>query len=83
VPEAQLQVGYTLQSGVRLFAGYEAMYISNVVRPGDQIDTTVNFTGNPVVTPGTVLTGAARPAPQFNGSSFWAQGFKLGGSYTF
>jgi len=83
-PEMQLQGSYRLQNGIRLFAGYDFIYISNVVRPGDQIDTTVNFTGNPVVNGvGTTLTGAARPAPQFNGSSFWAQGFKLGASYAF
>jgi hypothetical protein len=69
---------------VRFFAGYDVIYISNVVRPGDQIDTTLNFTSNPVINGvGTTLTGPARPAPQFNGSSFWAQGVKLGASYAF
>ena len=83
-PEAQVEVGYRLQSGVRFFAGYDFLYISNVVRPGNQIDTTINLTSNPVINGvGTTLTGAARPAPQFNGSSFWAQGVRLGASYTF
>jgi hypothetical protein len=83
-PEVQLQAGYTLQNGVRFFAGYDFIYISNVVRPGDQIDTTLNFTSNPVLNgPGSTLAGAARPALLFNGSSFWAQGFKLGASYAF
>ncbi len=84
VPEAQLQVGYRMQSGIRFFAGYDFLYISNVVRPGNQIDTTINFTSNPVIGgTGSTLTGAARPSPQFNGSSFWAQGARVGASYAF
>jgi hypothetical protein len=83
VPEAQVQLGYTISSGIRLFVGYDFIYLSNVVRPGDQIDTTLNFTGSPVISPGSTLTGAARPMPLFNGSSFWAQGVKFGASYLF
>jgi len=84
VPEAQLQLGYRASSGIRLFVGYDVIYLSNVVRPGNQIDTTVNFTGNPAVNGvGTTLTGAARPAPLLNGSAFWAQGVQLGASYGF
>ena len=59
------------------------IYLSNVVRPGDQIDTTLNFTGNPALSPGSALTGAARPEPLFKSSSFWAQGVKFGASYQF
>jgi Putative beta barrel porin-7 (BBP7) len=83
VPEAQLQLGYTISSGIRLFVGYDVIYLSNVVRPGDQIDTTLNFTGNPTLSPGSTLTGAARPEPLFKSSSFWAQGVKFGASYQF
>jgi hypothetical protein len=70
VPEVQLQAGYRMQNGVRFFVGYNFLYVSNVVRPGDQIDTTLNLTGNPALAPGT-LTGATRPAPMFNSSSLW------------
>ena len=84
VPEAEVQVGYRLPNNVRLFAGYDFLYMSNVVRPGNQIDTTINFTSNPTINGvGTTLTGPARPAPMINGSSFWAQGVRLGASYTF
>jgi hypothetical protein len=84
VPEAQVEVGYRLPDGVRLFANYDFMYINNVVRPGNQIDTAINFSSNTVINGvGTTLTGAARPAPLFNGSSFWAQGVRLGASYAF
>jgi hypothetical protein len=83
VPEAQLQLGYTICSGIRLFVGYDFIYLSNVVRPGNQVDTTLNFTGNPAISPGSMLTGALRPEPLFNSSSFWAQGVKFGASYQF
>ncbi len=84
VPQAQVEAGYRFQNGVRLFAGYDFLYISNVIRPGDQIDTTINFSSNPTIAgAGSTLTGPARPAQQFNGSSFWAQGVRLGASYAF
>jgi len=83
VPELQLQGGYRLQNGVRFFVGYNFLYVSNVIRPGDQIDTTLNLTGNPAITPGSTLTGAARPAPMFNSSSLWAQGVNIGASFQF
>ena len=85
VPEVQLQLGYKVTSAIRIFVGYDFLYINNVVRPGNQIDTTLNFSGNPAiagVSPATLM-GAARPAPLINGSEFWAQGVKFGASYTF
>jgi hypothetical protein len=83
VPEAQLQLGYTISSGIRLFVGYDFIYLNNVVRPGDQVDTTLNLTGNPTLSPGSTLTGAARPEAVFKRSSFWAQGIQFGASYRF
>jgi hypothetical protein len=85
VPETQVQLGYRVTSAFRIFVGYDFLYMSNVVRPGNQIDTTLNLTGNSALTgvsPST-LTGAARPAALFNGSSFWAQGVNIGASYQF
>ena len=84
VPEAKVELGYRLSSGIRFFVGYDAIYLSNVVRPGNQIDTTLNLTGNPAISgPGAVLTGAPRPGPLSNGSSFLAQGIQIGASYAF
>ena len=51
------------------------LFLSNVARPGNQIDRTVNTTqlfGTPPV------VGPARPAPLFNQSDFWAQGVNVG-----
>ena len=45
--------------------------------------TTINLTSNATIAPPGTLAGAARPMPLINGSSFWAQGVKIGGSYAF
>jgi Putative beta barrel porin-7 (BBP7) len=81
VPELQLRLGMNLTPSIRAFVGYEFFYVSNVVRPGDQVDRVLNFTANPAVN-GVVapppLMGVARPAPMFNQNDFWAQGVSFG-----
>lgn len=42
LPEATVNVGYQLTRHFRVFAGYNFTFISNVVRPGDLIDPSVN-----------------------------------------
>jgi hypothetical protein len=66
VPEANLKVGMDITDQLRIFVGYNFLYVSNVVRPGDAIDRAV---------------GAGRPAVIFKGSDFWAQGFNAGLDY--
>lgn len=80
VPEASLNVGYRLASWLSIIAGYTFLYASNVARPGEQIDRTVNPTqslsfGGPV---GKPLVGEARPRFRFEGSDFWAHGLSAG-----
>lgn len=78
VPELGLNFGYQFCEQVRLFAGYSFIYWSSVARPGDQIDPVVNVTQVPIHPSYGPLTGAARPVPLFQESSFWAQGINLG-----
>jgi hypothetical protein len=78
VPEIAIDLGYWVTPHIRLEAGYQFLYWSQVARPGDEIDTTVN----PAQVPrdprfGNGL-GDARPAFQFHQSDFWAQGFHFG-----
>src|SRR5437660_73484 len=79
IPEAELRLGVALCRNVRLSAGYNILYLSRVVRPGDQVDLGVNtnqlptFVGG-VAVPGTLGGGPARPAPLFQQSDFWAHG---------
>jgi hypothetical protein len=85
VPEANLNVGYRLTNWLSIVAGYTFLYASNVARPGDQIDRTVNPTqslsfGGPA--PAT-LVGEARPRFKFEGSDFWAHGLNVGVALSF
>jgi hypothetical protein len=74
VPELDVRLGYRFSDHLRAFLGYTFLYWSNMVRPGDEIDLTVNPTQFP---PGN-LVGAARPAFAFHQSDFWAQGLNFG-----
>jgi Putative beta barrel porin-7 (BBP7) len=81
IPEIGLNVGYEISSSIRLFAGYSVLYWSNVIRPGDQIDLTVNTTQVQRSTTDTaILTGPPRPAygAAFRESGYWAHGGNLG-----
>ncbi len=76
VPEAGFTVGYNLTDWWRLSVGYNFLYINKVVRPGQQIDTTVNPTQLP--NGGVAFSGPARPAFPFKETDYWAQGVTFG-----
>ncbi len=80
LPSLELKLGYEINPRTRVFAGYDLMYWSQVVRPGNQINHNVNLTQNAVLDPNGLgrLVGPAQPAPLFNRSDFWAQGINLG-----
>jgi hypothetical protein len=77
VPEFNLNVGYQIGDCVRIFAGYNYLYWSHVVRPGDQIDLSINSTQLPTSLVGALI-GVARPVVPFRETNFWAQGFNVG-----
>jgi hypothetical protein len=78
IPEVGVNLGFQATSHVKLFAGYTFLWISDVVRAGDQIDPTVNVTQVPTAAgPGTLI-GPARPAFDFNSTDFWAQAINFG-----
>jgi hypothetical protein len=84
LPEVQVQLGYNLTSRIRFYVGYDFFYMDDVARPGDQIDRTLNLTGNSLISGGSAsLTGAARPRPTLNTTSFWAQGVTVGAEFKF
>jgi len=81
LPEVGMNLGYHITPRLRVFAGYNFLYLSNVLRASGTIDPVVdaaripNFPlpGNP-----TPLTGVTRPAPQFHTTDLWAQGINFG-----
>lgn len=74
LPEVQGSIGYHLTERVRASVGYTFLYLSDVVRPGDQLDRVINESQRL----GAPLVGPARPMPLFNATDFWAQGVSLG-----
>src|SRR5207244_8299127 len=79
VPELGINVGYQINPLWRVFVGYNFLYISDVVRPGDQVNRTVNPNFVPVSQQFGTLTGTAlQPAPSFQRTDFWVQGINLG-----
>jgi hypothetical protein len=78
-PEVRVTLGYRLTGGLRLVAGYDFFYLSDVLRPGNQIDRGINFsqTLQSVIAGNAAATGS-RPAATPVGSDFWAQGLHIG-----
>jgi Putative beta barrel porin-7 (BBP7) len=77
VPQIGLNVGYYITDGLRIFGGYNFLYWSSVLRPGDQIDRSLDTrlvptfgVGGPPLRPG--------PVPLLKEKDFWAQGFSGG-----
>jgi hypothetical protein len=69
VPEGRFDLGYAITSRLRCTLGYTFLCISNVARPGDQIDPVINLTRTNLasVSRATVGTGSSSivfPIPQ-------------------
>jgi hypothetical protein len=78
VPEGTVTVGMQVTSWLRAFVGYDFLYWSEVARPGDQVDLTVNRAAVPTSGQFGLGTGPARPAFNFQGTDYWAQGLTFG-----
>jgi hypothetical protein len=75
LPEAGVKIGYNFTDHLRGYVGYDVIYVSNVVRPGDQVDVNVN----PTLLPGNgPRSGPLLPAFQMRTTDFWAQGANFG-----
>ena len=78
VPEFNLNVGYKITPLWRIYVGYNFLYWSDVARPGDQINRTIN----PAFVPTSQLFGTTtipfQPVHEFRNTDFWAQGMNFG-----
>lgn len=81
VPELGATLGWNFGPHLSLNVGYTFVYIGNVVRAGDQIDTDVNPNLIPVET--SPMTGPLRPEFQFRSTDFYAHGITVGGDIRF
>jgi hypothetical protein len=82
VPETEISVGYHVTDHLRAFIGYDFLYWSRVVRPGNQVDLIVDTRANPV-DPGFTGDRVGFPRSLFNRSDFWAQGINFGLEYRY
>ncbi len=83
VPELDLAIAYHLNPNWKVFVGYNFLYWSDVVRPGDQIDRVIDVANVPRLNFGLPATGQYHPAVLFKSSDFWAQGVNFGVEWKF
>ena len=85
VPEVGVKLGYDIHDCIRLTVGYNFLYWSSVMRPGDQVDRNIDVTnipnfqardvnGNLI----TTATNPGHPAVLLKDTDFWAQGVTFG-----
>jgi len=78
VPEGTFKVGLKMGDRGRFYIGYNFLYMSDVVRPGDQIDRSLNPNQIPIVSRGLPFMGPDRPVPTLLRTDFWTQGLLIG-----
>lgn len=79
IPQVNVKLGYQVLPGLRITVGYNFTYVTRVLRPGDQVDTTVN--GTQIA--GGTLVGPVCPQVLFNDTGIWLQGVTAGFDLTF
>src|SRR5262249_14183359 len=84
VPEGNLSLSVEITPQLKLTVGYNIIYVSDVARPGNLIDRSINRTILPSSqTFNPAIPGPAKPGFTFSGTDFWAQGINVGLSLRF
>lgn len=78
VPEGGLTLGMNLTSHIQLTFGYSFLYWSEVVRPGAQLNNSVNPTQIPTAVGFGIPVGPVAPVFQFVPESFWMHNVNCG-----
>jgi hypothetical protein len=78
VPELGVNLGYQVCNFFAVYVGYNLLYISDVVRPGGQIDRVLDETLIPNFVTAQAPAAVARPVAPFKQTDFWAQGVNFG-----
>jgi hypothetical protein len=79
IPEFGVKLGFFVNRRLKLSAGYNFMYWSKIMRPGDQIDINMN----PSQLPPGPTTGMGLPQYMNRTTDFWMQGVTAGLEYRF
>lgn len=80
VPEVGVKLGVQVTDSLRVYAGYNFLYWSDVVRTGDVIDLRVNGSQLP---PRTNQTGPLFPRFQPRYTDYWAHGLIVGAQFRY
>ncbi|HEY7312206.1 MAG TPA: BBP7 family outer membrane beta-barrel protein [Gemmataceae bacterium] len=84
VPEGNLWFSVEITPQIRLMMGYTILYFSNVARPGDLINRSVDRTKIPSSQAfNAAVPGPSQPSFNWSGTDFWAQGINFGLSLRF
>jgi hypothetical protein len=75
IPEVTVTVAWDFNTYIRAWVGYNFLWWSDIVRPGDQIDPWINL--QPIGSP-PFLGVPFRPTVPFTSTDFWAQGLTFG-----
>lgn len=78
IPEFGVTFGRQLTSNLRASLGYTFLYVSDVVRPGTQIDSFVDPRGIRALAAFDPRVRPSSPSFDFNTTDFWATGFTFG-----
>ncbi len=79
IPQLDVKLGLRVLPRLRLTVGYNFTYVTNVLRPGGQVDLNVNSTQFA----GGALTGPAVPTVLMDTTSIWLQGITMGLDFRF
>jgi hypothetical protein len=80
VPELTLNLGYRITPNLRVYGGYNFLLWTNVIRPGDQIDRTVDLSFVPNA-PAVAPSGQLRPHPLFTQRDLAINGIQFGAEF--
>jgi hypothetical protein len=80
VPEVGVRLGVQLTDHLRVYAGYNFLYWSNVIRTGDVIDLRVNASQLP---PRQNVTGPVFPRFEPRYTDYWAHGLIVGAQFRY
>jgi Putative beta barrel porin-7 (BBP7) len=73
--DTSFSVSYSLTENIALHIGYDILWVSNVVRPGEQASLNIN----PTLLPFSAMpTLPLQPGFRFNEETFWMHGFTVG-----
>ncbi len=78
LPEGTLRLGFRFENRSRVYVGYNLLYLSDAVRPGEQVDRGIDVAGL-----GHPAAGSDRPALPLFRSDFWVQGVVIGLEYRY